>query len=102
MVAQEDLHHGLRAMGVDDQHGAVAVVEHPQPPVRAADPTPVSSDAMVVPPSRRALMSDTAALNGAAPADSTLTSAPSLIDRPNRSRSASRNHVGRIPWTARR
>ncbi len=38
VVPEEGLHHRLRATGVGDEDGAVAVVEHPQPPVGAADP----------------------------------------------------------------
>ena len=40
VIAEERLHHRLRAMGVGDEDGAVAVVEHPQPPVGTADPHP--------------------------------------------------------------
>ena len=85
-------------MVVGDEDGAVAMMEHPQPPVRLADP-----HAGLVGGQRRAghqprLDQAVCAAKGFRLAERNLsTSAPSLISRPNRSRSTWLNRARGIP-----
>ena len=101
-VAQKGPHHRLGPRLLGDEEGAVAVMEHPQPPVLLADPAAgfVGLDDLAFEEVRLDALGLVA--EGGAAALRMLTIAPSLISSPNRSSNTSVSLPSGIAWTERR